>query len=386
MTTARPKQQLGTAERILDIAERLVQDRGFNSVSYADIAGELGITTASLHYHFPGKAELGHALISRYAERFSAALGKIDQDLADGRAKLEAYAALYADVLRGDRMCMCGILAAEYRTLPTPMRDDVIRFFDDNQRWLSHVLSEGREDHTLAFAQRRRRRAAAPSILACARSRVRCSPQPVRRLGEISARQHASGWPVQDELLTTMPTGAAADDPAPISRIHPARGVVESAIWSTRATIAISGAVLPLIDRLRSGVTAPRCPPARSWTRREISDLAACGGGLQTGGGVDDVADRGEVLYLAGADVADICGSEVQPDPDLDSTALPALASRQYERQPTPGASSRACAGVRQARPGTRAGGRAPSPGRRPACRRIAVAADHVDRGTSRSG
>ena len=151
MTTARPKQQLGTAERILDIAERLVQDRGFNSVSYADIAAELGITTASLHYHFPGKAELGHALISRYAERFAEALSKIDQDLTDARAKLEAYAALYAGVLRGDRMCMCGILAAEYRTLPTPMRDDVIRFFDDNQRWLSHVLSEGREDHTLTF-------------------------------------------------------------------------------------------------------------------------------------------------------------------------------------------------------------------------------------------
>jgi TetR/AcrR family transcriptional regulator, transcriptional repressor for nem operon len=54
-------------------------------------------------------------------------------------------------VLRGNRMCMCGILAAEYQTLPKPMRDDVIRFFDDNQRWLSHVLSDGRKDHTLAF-------------------------------------------------------------------------------------------------------------------------------------------------------------------------------------------------------------------------------------------
>jgi TetR/AcrR family transcriptional repressor of nem operon len=151
MTSARAKPQLGTAERTLDIAERLVQDRGFSSVSYADIAAELGITTASLHYHFPGKAELGHALISRYAARFSEALSQIDQDLPDARAKLEAYAALYADVLRGNRMCMCGILAAEYQTLPKPMRDDVIRFFDDNQRWLSHVLSDGRKDHTLAF-------------------------------------------------------------------------------------------------------------------------------------------------------------------------------------------------------------------------------------------
>src|SRR4051794_37788210 len=50
-----------TSERILDTAERLVQMRGFNGFSYADVAGELDITTASLHYHYRGKAELGKA-------------------------------------------------------------------------------------------------------------------------------------------------------------------------------------------------------------------------------------------------------------------------------------------------------------------------------------
>ena len=51
--------QTGTAERILDVAEALVQSRGFNGFSYADVAEELQITKAGLHYHFPGKAELG---------------------------------------------------------------------------------------------------------------------------------------------------------------------------------------------------------------------------------------------------------------------------------------------------------------------------------------
>ena len=46
---------------------------------------------------------------------------------------------------------MCGILAAEYQTLPKPMRSEVIRFFDDNQEWLSHLLTEGQTDHTLNF-------------------------------------------------------------------------------------------------------------------------------------------------------------------------------------------------------------------------------------------
>src|SRR5947209_17187037 len=105
-TTARPPEARPTAERILDIAERLVQTRGFSNFSYADIAPELGITKASLHYHYPGKAELGQALIIRYAERFNQALEDIDRTLPNAYAKLEAYVDLYAGVLRNERMCM----------------------------------------------------------------------------------------------------------------------------------------------------------------------------------------------------------------------------------------------------------------------------------------
>ena len=151
MATSRTQQVPRTSERILDIAERLVQTRGFNNFSYADIAAELGITTASLHYHYPGKAELGQALITRYAERFAEALSEIDRDQANAYAKLDAYASLYASVLHGKRMCMCGILAAEYQTLPEPMRAAVIRFFDENQRWLTDVLEQGLADNILTF-------------------------------------------------------------------------------------------------------------------------------------------------------------------------------------------------------------------------------------------
>ncbi len=150
-TLGRPRRKQNTSERMLDSAERLVQTRGFNNFSYADIASELGVTKASLHYHYPGKAELGYALIERYSERFSAALEGIDAEHADARAKLDAYAALYGDVLRGKRMCMCGILAAEYPTLPKPMRDAVLRFFDTNHRWLGGVLTEGRAEGSLSF-------------------------------------------------------------------------------------------------------------------------------------------------------------------------------------------------------------------------------------------
>src|SRR5690348_14354670 len=92
--------QAPTASRVLDVAERLVQVRGFNGFSYADIAAELQITKASLHYHFATKADLGEALIARYASRFFGALDAADHDGTSAPAKLTAYAKLYADVLR----------------------------------------------------------------------------------------------------------------------------------------------------------------------------------------------------------------------------------------------------------------------------------------------
>jgi TetR/AcrR family transcriptional repressor of nem operon len=140
-----------TRSRILDASERLVQVRGFNGFSYADVAAELAVTKASLHYHFPSKAELGEALIARYTERFARALAAIDANLTLAPAKLDAYANLYAEVLRQERMCLCGMLAAEYQTLPTPIRDAVVAFLDDNEAWLTQVLEHGRNDGSLRF-------------------------------------------------------------------------------------------------------------------------------------------------------------------------------------------------------------------------------------------
>jgi TetR/AcrR family transcriptional repressor of nem operon len=151
MAVTQTQAPAGTAQRILDVAERLVQSQGYNGFSYADIAGELGVTKASLHYHFASKAELGEALIERYSARFTEALEGIDRTSSGAGAKLDAYAALYADVLRGDRMCLCGMLAAEYQTLPPPMRGSVIRFFDHNLAWLASVLADGRAEGTLSF-------------------------------------------------------------------------------------------------------------------------------------------------------------------------------------------------------------------------------------------
>jgi len=133
------------------VAERLVQTRGYNGISYADIAIELGVTKASLHYHFPTKADLGIRLISRYEENFLRALASIDASYADAKKKLRQYAHIYETVLEQDRMCLCGMLAAEHATLPSEMRARLSAFFDANEEWLVDVLEAGKSAGTLSF-------------------------------------------------------------------------------------------------------------------------------------------------------------------------------------------------------------------------------------------
>ncbi len=148
-TTSESSRSGGTPARILDVAERIVQVRGFNAFSYGDIADELRITTAALHYHYPRKAELGKALITRYSAQFGQRRRAIDSAGGAAVAKLDAFAGIYADVLREGRMCLCGVLAAEFGTLSAGMQAAVRAFFEQNEVWLGHVLQQGQAEGTL---------------------------------------------------------------------------------------------------------------------------------------------------------------------------------------------------------------------------------------------
>jgi TetR/AcrR family transcriptional repressor of nem operon len=143
--------QSDTPTRILDAAEKLVEVRGFNGFSYADVSIELAMTKAALHYHFANKSDLGVALIERYTARFDDALAEVETRSTDARERLRAYADLYLEVLKGQRMCLCGMMAAEHETLPEPMQAAVVEFFDHNQTWLSRVLRAGKANGTIDF-------------------------------------------------------------------------------------------------------------------------------------------------------------------------------------------------------------------------------------------
>ena len=139
-----------TADRILDTAEELIQTRGLNAMSYADIATRLGIRKASLHYHFASKADLVEALIQRYSQRFFAALDRIETSNEDAVERLREYADIYRTVLERGRMCLCGMLASDYQTLTPASQRAVAAYFDGNRDWLERIIAEGVQAGRLA--------------------------------------------------------------------------------------------------------------------------------------------------------------------------------------------------------------------------------------------
>ncbi|MEM8488071.1 MAG: TetR/AcrR family transcriptional regulator [Bacteroidota bacterium] len=140
-----------TAERLLDVAQALVQQRGFNAFSFRDLSRDLGITNAAIHYHYPTKASLGKALVSRYTRNFQAALVAIDQQEASAQERLAEFVKIYSSALRSGRFCLCGMLASDAITLPEDVLSEVRIFFSATEAWLAGVLEMGRASNTLHF-------------------------------------------------------------------------------------------------------------------------------------------------------------------------------------------------------------------------------------------
>lgn len=140
-----------TAKLILDIALQLVQERGYNAFSYADIADKLGIRRAAIHYHFPNKEDLGRELVIYYREVCLNYLKGIDLKAKEAPEKLRQYIQVDIEMVREGRMCLGGMMAAEFLTLSDSIVFEVESYFAEQQKWLTKVLEDGRAANELNF-------------------------------------------------------------------------------------------------------------------------------------------------------------------------------------------------------------------------------------------
>lgn len=129
-------------ETIMAAGRRTVQAHGYKGLSFRELAKEIGIKDASIHYHFPTKGDLGAALARRYCEEAQAAFEGSWSDNPNPAAFLRNYIAVFRQALENDnRMCLCGFMAAEHADLPEAVQLEVQAFADVNVAWLAKALS-----------------------------------------------------------------------------------------------------------------------------------------------------------------------------------------------------------------------------------------------------
>lgn len=134
-------------EVLMAAARATVQSHGYNALSFRELAKEVGIKSASVHYHFRTKGDLGAALARRYTDDGRARLAEIIDTNDDPSACMDLYTAIFRAALENDnRMCLCGIMSAELDVLPEEVRIEVDRFAEANVTWLGRVLERARPD------------------------------------------------------------------------------------------------------------------------------------------------------------------------------------------------------------------------------------------------
>ncbi len=129
-------------EAILDAARLAAQAHGYSGLNFRDLAATVGIKSASIHYHFPTKADLGAAVAERYWQDTVAVLEDLLEQTADPLESLRQYPSIFRRSLENEnRLCMCSYMAAEYDDLPEPVKAQVQTFADVNIAWLSKTLT-----------------------------------------------------------------------------------------------------------------------------------------------------------------------------------------------------------------------------------------------------
>lgn len=138
------------AGRILDCAQALIAGGGYNGFSYADISAQVGITKASIHHHFPKKADLVLTLVQRYRTAAVEGMAALAASGSGPRNCLEAYVGWWAACIGDGSMpiCICAMLAAETPALPLEVAEEVRLHFAGLAAWLESVLAAGAASRT----------------------------------------------------------------------------------------------------------------------------------------------------------------------------------------------------------------------------------------------
>lgn len=141
-----------TRERILELGEELILNKGYNGFSYQDISTVLGIKNAAVHYYFPSKENLGVSILKTNSQRFDEMVENMQNRDFDEWHQLESFMKIYLKSNRENKICLIGSLGTDINTLSDHMKTELHKMVEHITEWLESILEKGREKDLFSFS------------------------------------------------------------------------------------------------------------------------------------------------------------------------------------------------------------------------------------------
>ncbi|MGG3466232.1 TetR/AcrR family transcriptional regulator [Neobacillus pocheonensis] len=136
--------------QIIDLAMQLIQQKGYVAFSYDDISKQLGVTKASIHYHFEKKEDLGAAITDRIMQRldrFSNSNASIAS--LSPKEKLEKFFTDRMERFSCYDICPISSLQTDFESLPEAMQKKVKEISEKELLIITNILREIQEQGDL---------------------------------------------------------------------------------------------------------------------------------------------------------------------------------------------------------------------------------------------
>lgn len=121
---------------LLDAARRMCEAVGFHGFSIRNLADESGISSASLHHHFPTKDDLGQAMLQRERESLNKALAAVGAEHEDWPRRQQEAVQLLA------KARLPAVLMAEFTGLPPRCQSELRLLHTNMTGWLARFATE----------------------------------------------------------------------------------------------------------------------------------------------------------------------------------------------------------------------------------------------------
>ena len=134
-----------TQQKLIDSARYLIQTRGYNGFSYADVAEQVQMRKASIHHHFPAKSDLAKAVVEQSRAVIVEQTRTLDSAAFDPEAQLRMYTGYWEKCIADASapFCVAGMLASELPTLPADLAMEDRAHLRCEMNWLEIVLTKG---------------------------------------------------------------------------------------------------------------------------------------------------------------------------------------------------------------------------------------------------